>query len=358
MKKLRLFLALFTIAICFGMIGTVKAVSGSVTSSTTNHAVTISRTITGAANNVTNNFDYAITPAEDYSGVTGVPYDPSVYFSNAAPTSGSVTRTATLDFTGMTFEKNGDYIYTITELYSMNGITYPVDSTNKYTVKFFVRNASATDFSSKVVTIQLYTGQGSTATKRSGSTATTLPFTSAAVLRTITINKTVEGNMADADKYFDIDLTINGDATTAGDSYVITGQTASNPTTSCTMPSEEPTGDISCTATVKIKHNETITISGLKTGQTYSFSETVPSGYQASINGGTAVQAPGTAESGIKAVAATGNANTIVNSSSSNVPTGLIKKYLPYVILLIVVVAAIIGIVVVSVKNKKQDTEK
>ena len=246
-----------------------------------------------------------------------------------------------ISLTGATFANNGDYIYTVEETGSTDNTTYPKDTTNKYTIKIFVRNASATDFSSKVVTVQLYSGVGASATKLADNASFT--FTSAAVTRTITINNTVQGNMADTDKYFDMAVTISGNP---GDSFAITGQTGSGDS-SCTVAS----GATSCTANISLKHNETATISGVKTGTTYSFSEVVPDGYQGSINGATATT--GTINSGNKTVGVT-NTNTIVNSSDSQVPTGMILKVLPYVIIVALAVAAIVFVVVKNNKKKEE----
>ena len=84
MKKIKLMLAMIMATILFGGMGTadVFAVSGSITASTTNNPITISRSITGVTNNVTNTFNYTISPAGTYSGVSGMPTSASVAFSN------------------------------------------------------------------------------------------------------------------------------------------------------------------------------------------------------------------------------------------------------------------------------------
>lgn len=343
MKKIKLVLIVVTVTICFFGIGSVKAASGSITSSTTNHAVTLSRTVTGVTNKVNVTFTYTISPdSSNPSGASGAPTSKTISFSNVTPTSGSATQTTTLDFAGMTFSKNGDYVYTVKETASNNATVYPVDSTNTYTVKFAVRNASATNFNT-VVTILLYTGTGASATKKSDNT--TFTFTKPAATKTITIKKTVEGNMADSNEYFAINLTVNGGS---GDSYSITGQSKSGAATSITMnTASTPTG----TQTIYLKHNETATISGVPVGATYSFVETGATSYNTYING----SSTNDKSSGSKTVGDT-NTNTIKNTFNSDTLTGLANKVLPYVVMITLALAAIAFVVVFTVKHKKYET--
>ena len=335
MNKIKVLLSIFMVAAMFGGYTGVSAATGSITNSTTNHLITISRSITGISNNVTNTFTYTVTAdSSNPSGATGIPTSGTVAFSNKAPTSGTATATGTIEFSGATFTKNGDYSYLITETASTDSTTYPIDSTNKYTVKVSVRNASATDFTNdKAVTVQVYSGEGASATKQDGATIT---FTSSSVLRTITIKKTVTGNMADADEYFPVSVTVTGNT---GETYSITGQSYSG--------SGKITSLTSGTAgTIYIKHNETITINNVPNGKTYQFTETNTKGYTAAVNGTAG------ASSGTKTVGAT-NTNTITNTLSSPVPTGAILKILPYILIIGLAVAAIIIVVIRSNKQKK-----
>ena len=93
MKKVKLMLAMIMATILFGGFGLadVYAVSGSIAAGATNNPITISRTITGLTNNVSNTFTYDITPAGTYTGVSGMPNSATVVFNNASHTSGTAT---------------------------------------------------------------------------------------------------------------------------------------------------------------------------------------------------------------------------------------------------------------------------
>ena len=344
MKKIKVILTMILSIALFGGMANVYAVSGSITTSTTNYQATLSRTITNCKQKVTNTFTYTVTPAATYSGVSGMPTSETVAFSGVSQSGGSCTATGTLSLSGASFSANGDYTYTITETASSDSTSFPVDSTNKYTVKISVRNKSATDFSAKVVTINWYQGVGNDASKKDN---TTLTFTSAAVYRSITLKNTLEGTMADSDLYFPITVTING---TAGDSYTISGQSKSGAPTACTIAS----GATSCTATLQLKHNETATISGVRNNATYSFSESTAapySNYSTYYNGSTT----NSKTSGNLTASAATNSNTVKNTYSASALTGIVTRYLPYVL---VTVIAIVGIVFIALRNSRKDKEE
>lgn len=333
MKKLKLFLSVFMMAAMFGGMAVVSAATGTITNTTTNHAITLSRSVTGVTNKVSNTFNYSVTAdSNNPATATGIPTGGTVVFSGVTPTSGTATATGTIEFSGAEFTKNGDYSYVIKETSSTDSTTYPVDTANKYTIKVSVRNASETDFTNdKVVSVTVYKGEGASATKQNSSTIT---FTSASVTRTITIAKTVKGTMADADEYFGIKVNVGG---ATGATYAVTGQTKSGAPTSITAGTD---------ATLYLKHGETATISGVVNGTTYSFQELNATDYTTKINGTVASDK----KSGSKTVGAT-NSNTIENEWNRDVLTGVVLKYIPYIVIIGLAIAAII---VVAVRNKKQ----
>lgn len=329
MKKLKLFLMALIVGLSFGNVDIANAATGSISSTTTNHAITLSREVTGVTNKVTNTFTYTVTAGSNPSGATDIPTTKTIVFNGATPSSNKVTQSATLDFAGATFTTNGDYTYTIKETGSSDSTTYPVDSSNTYTVKISVRNASETDFTSdKKVTMILFKGEGGSATKLNN---TTFNFTKEAVFRTITIAKTVEGTMADPDTYFAVAVTIAG---SDGNTYSVSGQTKSGASTTITQGTA---------GTIYLKHGETVTISGVKNGSTYSFNETAVSGYATYINGSTT----NSTSSGSKTVGAT-NSNTIKNVYNASAITGLFTRFTPYIIMS---AAAIIGVTLIAVRQ-------
>ena len=337
MKNIKLMLTMILSLALFGGMGSVNAATGSITTSTDNHAATISRTITGTSNKVTNTFTYTVTAdSSNPTGTSNIPNSATVAFSNVTPQSGTATATGTLDFAGATFTKNGDYTYTITETSSTTPGLYPVDSTNTYTLKLSVRNATATDFTNpKVVTMYWYEGEATAASKLDPAQ---LDFTSAANVKTITIGKTVEGTMADPDEYFAVSITVNGND---GESYSITG----------THKSGDPTSIPSGTATtVNLKHGDTITISGVPDGKTYSFTETGGASYQTYINGSTT----NSKSSGSKTVG-TSNSNTIKNVWNQPVITGVMTRILPYILIAAIGAAITVFVIARRMNNEKSE---
>ena len=349
MKKLKLFLAILSVFALFGGVGVVKANTAvTIASGDTNSSITLSRAVTSAKQKVTNTFTYTITAdSSNPAGVTGLPAagattTKTIAMSAQALSGTTATKTTTLSLVGVIFTKPGDYIYTVTETGTTDSTTYPLDTTNKYTFKVSVRNTSASNFQ-LTATILLYTGTGSSATKKTDNT--TFAFTKAATYRTISITKNVQGIMADTDDYFAIKVTINGNS---GETYTVTGQSKSGAPTSITSGTA---------TTLYLKHGETAQIAGVINGKTYSFEEladATSNKYEATyINGSTT----NSKLSGTKTVGAT-NTNTIVNEDSSpGVLTGLAIKFLPFVLIVAAALAAIIVLLVKNSKNKKNNLE-
>lgn len=139
------------------------------------------------------------------------------------------------------------------------------------------------------------------------------------------VKKTVSGNSADDKRYFDfkVTFTIAEDKTFDGTISVSTASYAGNPTAAT------KTGNNTYEVTLKLKHNDTITFGSVPVGTTYSVSETVPTGYTASVNNVT-----GTVEAENVTIV------TIDNNYNKEIPAGVSLDSLPYVIMLTVVAAA------------------
>lgn len=347
MKKINFILAIFTLLTLFGGMGIVSAnTAAKVASGASNSVITIERKVTGATSPVTCNFTYSVAETSKPSGATvsGAPTGTkTVSMSSQALSSGTATQSTTISFVNATFSKPGDYVYTITETNTCDTTTYPKDTAHSYTVKVSVRNHTATDFTTAMdATILLYSGTGTNTSKITTGKAA---FTQAAAYRTITVKKTVEGTMADTTTAFPVTVTIKGG--NAGDVYSISGGTSP---TGCTVAS----GATSCSVTVSLKHNETATITGIKNGQTYSIAETAnttTNNYQTFINGSTTNSKTTSSD---LTVAAT-NTNTIVNKWNQDTLTGVVTRFLPYVVLVAIVLALIVFIIVRAVKSKGYD---
>jgi len=352
MRKFKTIMIAIVAAFTIAGMSNVGAAAGSVAGSTANpHTFTITRTVTHAKNAITNTFGYTITanennpkvPGTQTSGVSGAPTTASVVMTGVTPdaNTGTATQTGTIDFSGATFTVNGDYTWTLTENSSNDSTNYPVDpaSNHTYTIKASVRNAHGTGLSQdegKQVTFFVLDKNG----QKLDLTEDQILFTSETQYSTITISKTVTGAMADVDKYFTVNVTINGSGT-----YSVSG--SHNNTSTITAGTETP---------LTLKHGETITIGAGANGNgtaeipqntTYSFEEDDYTNYIPTINSGEA----GTETSGTITVGSNASANTIVNNYEGSTVTGAFLKVLPYVVIAAIAVA---GIVYLVIRNKKQ----
>ena len=84
-------------------------------------SATINRRIQNAYGTINNTFTYTITAnSNNPAGATGAPTTASVVFADNYTSQATVTKSATLDFSGMQFNVVGDYSYSITETASTN----------------------------------------------------------------------------------------------------------------------------------------------------------------------------------------------------------------------------------------------
>jgi len=367
MRKFKLFLAMIMAVAAFGFMGPVYA-SHTQVGLTHSDDLTIRREVTNVSNPVTNTFGYTITQGDPVDassntpatnpagGVTGFPTTASVVFNGTTPSSGTATETATVDLSGVTFTKVGNYTWTIAENSSTDATNYPLDSTNTYTVKVSVRYDANQDMVATVVV-----AKGATKLSDVEGNDSQILFTSAPAFTNITIKKTVSGNMGDQSEYFKVNVTINGNS---GDTYSLSGLDTTGVTyngAGVTNPTTIPAG----TATaVYLKHDQTVTIGAgsngtsaneIPLGKTYTFVEGAEgnaANYVTNINTSTT----DSKDSGTLTTAAT-NTNTIRNSYNSDTLTGVLLTVMPYIIIVAIAVAGIAYLVVKNRKNKEAQAE-
>ena len=340
MRRIKIILTFVISILLLSGLSTVEAAPVTV-GTVTNNTFTITRTITNAKANVTNTFGYSITAdGHNPSGVTGVPTSSSVIFNNTTPISGTATATGTINLSGVSFTKNGDYKYVVRENSSSDSTNYPIDTDDFYTIQISVRNNSESDFSGKTVTITCLNKSG---TKLDNANLT---FTKDGSFTYISISNTLEGNMANVDEYFKVKVIING---TNGDTYTISGQ-------SYTGADKQTTYTVGSDNYIYLKHGETITIgkngntSEIPKNITYSFEEMDATDYDTYINNSTTES-----KSSPELTTSQTNNNTIKNTYEEPTITGVFLKIAPYI--LIVAVAAILVIYLV-IKNKKEKSNE
>lgn len=142
---------------------------------------------------------------------------------------------------------------------------------------------------------------------------------------TLSITKTVTGNLGDKDKYFEFKVTLTGDAAkTYGGSYAVTGGSNAKNPTSIKIGEE---------TTFLLKHGDTISIANLPYGVSYTVTETAADGYKTTRTGDN-----GTISAAAQTVAFENNKN------SENIDMGVSMDSLPYILMLVVVGAAVVVI--------------
>ncbi|HIU77337.1 MAG TPA: hypothetical protein IAC62_15725 [Candidatus Pelethocola excrementipullorum] len=150
---------------------------------------------------------------------------------------------------------------------------------------------------------------------------------------TLSVNKTVEGNLGDQDKYFEFRVTLTGEeGKTYADSYKVTGGSRKDNPTYIKIGEE---------TIFYLKHNETLSILNLPYDVSYTVVETDYSkdGYTTSVSGVDKVlEGEGTIETGTQTV-------EFVNTKKGEVDTGINLDSLPYILVFGgVIVAAVVMI--------------
>ncbi len=324
--------------------------------------VTITREVENVTNNVTNTFTYTITAKSgNPATVRDLPGTLTIDFNNVIPDANNVaTKTADLDFTNVKFNELGDYYFTIAETGSTDSTTYPVDNTKTYDVVVSVRNTFEEDGVTPTGTYLVYAvaTQGYNSNSETEEKENVL-FESASQHTYIELTKKVEGNLGRLDEYFTYTISISN--AKPNETYVISGSSAgaNNPT--------EVTMDASGngTVTLKLKHNDTITIgkdgteNQLPIRTTYTIVET-DNNYQTFIDGSTennksmsqktTVAVPGVDDD--KTAFNTNNKTTYVNKREAGPVTGIFINVMPFVVL---IALAFVGIMVIKKTSKKED---
>ncbi len=314
--------------------------------------IVLRRTINNVSGNVTNTFGYTVSNTAVPSGgsVSGAPTSASIVFSNAAPTSGSVTQTQNLGFSSANYSKVGDYEFTITETSSSDSANYPVDSTHSYTavvqVRYPVDGNNVPDNSKFIATITVWNGD---------TKVTEATWTSASTYTYIQATEKTTGNMADASLCFAYTIDIPNSGVTAGGTYAID----INPTSGACSGSATSVA-AGAPATVYLKNGDTVRVgynSGayqLPVGAQYTITKTNHSDdYIEKFDGSSATDTTKTTVAIGDDDFDTDNKTALENNLDEGLLTGIVTNFWFYIMLL---VAGLIGFFIVS--RRKQDDEE
>ena len=138
----------------------------------------------------------------------------------------------------------------------------------------------------------------------------------------LNIAKQVTGNLGDMTKYFSFTVTLTGEeGKTYADSFTVSGGSSEN------NPSEIKLGE---PTTVYLKADDTLTVSNLPYGISYTVTEETPSDYTLTNSGDT-----GTVSSALQTASFT-------NNKGGNPDTGIFLDSLPYIVTLVIIGLAVV----------------
>ena len=321
----------------------------------------IKRTIESAPPKVTNTFSYKITPdSNNPAAVTGLASTFDIAFNGITSTDGNCAAEKNINFNSVNYTKPGDYTFNIEEINSSDSISYPL-STDKWKVVLSVRYKMENGVPTRDLITKSFIVEDSSDNKKDDATAI---FNGEANFSYIRIYNDTQGNMADLNKYFKVKVDIKG---TAGDTYAIVGQDSTIKYNGETITTSNTYTVGSTDQFVFLKDNQDITIgkkaiggSGevtaqedgvqneIKVGTKYSVQEMGSEAYKTYINNSTEPNKKSpefTLGSDVGVV-------RILNVYNAETLTGIILKYLPY---LLIVVVAIAMIVIIKVTGRKKE---
>ena len=236
-----------------------------------------------------------------------IPTIGSVQYSEGE--AGSATMSKNITITLPTYSSVGIYTYTITENAGNNaGVTYYGDP-----IRLVVTVQQGADNKIRVAAVH---------TEKEGGIKSH-NFENKYSAGSLQISKTVTGNMGDRDKYFKVTVTLTGESgKTYAESYNITGGSTS-PDSTEKNPSTITVGK---PVDIYLKHGDTVTISNLPYGVSYTVVEDdyTSEGYEASY----------VLSDDTKVINAANSTVAITNNKGVNVDTGITLDNVPYILLL------------------------
>ena len=257
------------------------------------------------------------------------------------------SKTATIDFSTITFTEPGIYRYVVTETATTNlGVTN--DATATRTLDVYVID---TDGVLSVASYVLYSGTYEPATGTGTATEPTGKndsYDNEYDTSNLTFSKTVTGNQGSRDKYFKFTVEITG--AVAGTVYTVDlsnadGTVGSNAATKSdyvgkTNPASLTVGaDGTVTGEFYLHHGQSITIKGLAKGTSYTITEENEDYTVTKSN-----------DSGT--IASEDITAAFTNNRSGLVPTGVMLTIAPFAAILLI---GAVGIVVMLTKKKKAE---
>ena len=286
-------------------------------------------------------FEYTVTALGTEAGESGATYpaDPPsidpVVFGETEIADGTTQKTATIKLP--TYTQVGVYEYEITQKTPdapISGITYYDDP-----IRLKVTVIQGDDEKIRVAAVRC----GS----EDGTGAKTEEVNNSYESGSLAISKTVTGNMGDQSQYFDVKVTLTAPAgtTPSTDAKVtISASSAQGQITEISYGTE---------ATLKIRHNETITLGNIAAGTTYTVEEAIYTG-EGIGKGYDAAEYEWSDE--VSKTVSAGDTDTVQITNNKGIPvdTGISLDNAPYLLLLAL---ALVGGVLLLLRRRNREKD-
>lgn len=286
---------------------------------------------------------FTATPDESNPDDTNLTIDPLVVTGNA-----DQTLTVNLPV----YSQVGTYKYTIAETTEkeMQGVTYSADSIAVTVLVTY--NYEEEKLDTQIVLSTRTPGDQSSDADADGKVDT---FVNQYDVGSLTLEKTVTGNLGAKDVYFDISVTFVSSKEVASDIPVTGGSHAENPTVIAISDWTAGDDGYTCTKVFKLKDSDMLTFADIPAGVTYTVEEDArhlvgEDGFDVNSAADTDYTATYTNEAGTIATGETAAA-AVENAKSTSVETGILLDSMPYVLML---TAAAAGLIVLFGKKRYQ----
>lgn len=248
------------------------------------------------------------------------------------------------------YSQVGTYKYTITETTEkeMQGVTYSADAIAVTVLVTY--NYAEEKLDTQIVLSTKTPGNQSTDADEDGKVDT---FINQYDVGSLTLEKTVTGNLGAKDVYFDISVTFTSPKEVASVIGITGGSHAENPQTIAIADWEASEEGWSCTKVFKLKDSDMLTFSDIPAGINYTVEENArhlvgEDGFDVNSAADTDYTVTYTDETGTIATGETAAAG-VKNEKSTSVETGVLLDSMPY---LLMITAAAAGLIVIFGKKR------
>ena len=313
-------------------------------------SITVKKTLDlkGAAYGPTHSVTFTVTEAgtvntDPIQHATGTMPTATVNFSGA-----DTEKTASLNFSTVSFPKPGLYKFTLTESDNHAAITPTAASETSYDLYLLVNNVVTTSGQSALVpaSYKIVKGSGSDAPDVPANKVDEAQFDNEYTSFKLDVDKKVTGNQGDKTKEFTVTVVFSGATGTAVNDKYKVKLVNGTPTANGNSLAQPLDVAANSTVTLKLKDTDQVQFYGIPAGITYTVTETDADqyGYTTTYTGDTTF----TFDDEDKAV-------SVTNDKQGTLPTGIFINNWPYIAMILAVIAA--AVIFVSRRNRRLEDE-